>query len=617
MNFIPRTIIFLLILCLGVFVLPFYIPTLTKTLSSSYDYHFNNIVSVVGLWLGLLSFIILFHKQVKEKISRISFSGWIKTDLSTSLEKKHLYFPILFYSLIIFLLYILGANYGYGEGAYFLNRIDRLALGQIPYRDFEYAYGVLFIYFPYFINRLFGISSSIPGYSITLVLFSILGLYFFFRLVNSFHIGKKQKLFIFYGFVFCFVPYHNGLNYSLLRYLAPIISILLLFKYHDFIAPRGIGKALYLALLATLLILINFLISVEMGFAVFLSILAYLAFAICFKERLYLVTIIFILILLAGLVYLAGGLDFFLVMKSFTSGAMNWVIIPSPSICFYIVSFLFTNFILSIKLYEQKNASLICLLVFNLLMVSPAFGRCDPPHVLYNGLSVFLFPWLLLAYSNGKYFKRFTVLFFLIFVVVMNISNLLTYKESMGIVVMKKFRDNPKIVRFVTRTAMLLDKDMAKKINGFMQKEQMRADTGLLERYDRIALPFYVDKDIYLYLFNKGSYSPEFYTDLLNVGTEKQVYEKLKILQDQNHRYMIVPERYFDLNRLYSKSEKEEKQFISLLFAFPYSYHKVNESRDMLEPIYRYIIENYDQIAIVKKGYILVKRKGDANPDHK
>jgi hypothetical protein len=80
---------------------------------------------------------------------------------------------------------------------------------------------------------------------------------------------------------------------------------------------------------------------------------------------------------------------------------------------------------------------------------------------------------------------------------------------------------------------------------------------------------------------------------------------------------MVVPERYFDLNRLYSKSEKEEKQFISLLFAFPYSYQKVNESRDMLEPIYRYIIENYDQIAIVKQGYILVKRKEEAKPEPK
>ena len=611
MNFIPRTIIFLLILCLGVFILPFYIPTVTKTLSSSYDYHFNNIVSVIGLWVCLLSFIFLFHKQFKEKIARISFSGWVKTDPNDRLGKKHLYFSIIFYSIVVYLLYILGANYGYGEGAYFLNRIDRLALNQVPYRDFEYAYGVLFIYFPYFINRLFGISSSIPGYSITLVLSSILGLYLFYRLINSFHIGKKQKLIIFYSIVVCFVPYHNGLNYSLLRYIAPIISILLLFKYRDFVTPGSVVKAIYLALLATILILVIFLISIEMGFAVFLSILAYLGFSVYFKKRLHLITVISFIILLVVLAYLASGMDLFLTMKSFTSGAMNWVVIPSPSICFYIFSFLFTNFILTIKIYEQKNEALICLLVFNLLMVAPAFGRCDPPHVLYNGLSVFLFPWLLLAYLDGKYFKRFTVFFFLIFVVAMNISSLLTYKESMGIVVMKKFKDNPKIVRVVTRTAMFLDKNMAKKIDGFMQKEQMRADTGLLEKYDQIALPFYVDKDIYLYLFNKGSYSPEFYTDLLNVGTEKQVYEKLKVLQDQHHRYMVVPERYFDLNRLYSKSEKEEKRFISLLFAFPYVYKKVDESRDMLEPIYRYIIANYDQIAIVKQGYILVRRKGD------
>jgi hypothetical protein len=251
---------------------------------------------------------------------------------------------------------------------------------------------------------------------------------------------------------------------------------------------------------------------------------------------------------------------------------------------------------------------LVCLLAFNLLMLAPAFGRCDPMHILDNGLGIFIFTWALLAYLNNKYFKWYSILFLLVFLIAMNVSGLLTYKESIGITVMKKFKENPQTVGFVTKAAILLDKNKAKKINGFLQKEQSRADTNLLRQYKKIALPFYVDKEIYLYLFQQGIYSPEFYTDLLNVGTEKQVLDKLKALQDENHRYMVIPEKYFDLNRLYIKSEKEEKKFISSLFFFPFFYKKINDSRTMVEPIYKYIIDNYTPVKTVKQGYILVQR---------
>ena len=145
-------------------------------------------------------------------------------------------------------------------------------------------------------------------------------------------------------------------------------------------------------------------------------------------------------------------------------------------------------------------------------------------------------------------------------------------------------------------------------MEGFMLKQQSRADTTFMATYPKIALPFDVDPEIYLYVLHHGNYAPEFYTDLLNVGTEAQLRHKLNELMDDQHEFMVIPEKYLTLGRLYSKTNKEERKFISTLFFFPFRYNKINDSRILQEPIYRYIINNYDSIGVVKKGYVLVKR---------
>ena len=297
-------------------------------------------------------------------------------------------------------------------------------------------------------------------------------------------------------------------------------------------------------------------------------------------------------------------------MKSFGSGAMNWVVIPSPSICFYIISFILINFIFSIKLVEQQNAYWACILAFNLLMLAAAFGRCDPWHILYNGLGIFICTWAILAYINSKYFKLYSILFFLVFVIAMNFTGFLSYKENIGMAAVQKFKESPTMISFITKATVFLDQKKVNKLNEFLEKEKSQLDTNLLGQYKKVALPFYVDKSIYLYLFKKGTYAPEFYTDVLNVGNKKQILDKLKALQDEDHRYMIIPEKYFTASQLYAKSETEENKFISSLFLFPFYYHKVSDSRSEFEPIHKYIIDQYKPVKIIKQGYILVERKG-------
>ena len=150
MKFATKISLLFSVLCLGVFVLPFYFPLHNKAISASYDYHFNNFIAAIFLIITLGLSLLLFYRQFESPTITRSLSNLIDEDAGAKLSPKHLYITILLFSAVSLILFSLNANYGYGEEAYFLYRIDRLRLHQVPYRDFEYAYGVCFIYFPYF-----------------------------------------------------------------------------------------------------------------------------------------------------------------------------------------------------------------------------------------------------------------------------------------------------------------------------------------------------------------------------------------------------------------------------------------------------------------------------------
>jgi hypothetical protein len=610
MKIVARLSLLFSFLCLGVFVLPFYFPLRAKTISASYDYHFNNFIAAIFLILTLGLSILLFYRQFGSLAKTRSLLNVITENTGGKIPVRHLYISILIFSVVSLILFSLNANYNYGEEAYFLFRIDRLRLHQVPYRDFEYAYGVLFIYLPYFFDQLFGFRSSIPGYYISQVLINSIALCILFFCINHFGLSSRRKKILFYFLVCCFIPYQNGLNCSLFRYVIPIMLIYLMLKYQNRFLSFHWKKAIGFALLSALTVVFYFGISLEIAIALLAAVIAFLGYSwISEKKNEYLLSLVILSILLTGFYFLVLDSDFLHTLKSFKSGAMNWIVIPSPSICLYVIDFLIVNFILATKILNREKPVWIFPLVFNLVILAAAFGRCDPIHILDDGLTVFILAFVLFSQLPVKYFRFHVIAFLGVFVVAMNISNLLTYKESIGMVLVKKFSESPAMADVVRKTAGLLDKTKAGKMEGFMQKQQSRPDTAAMARYSKIALPFNVDPEIYLYLLHHGNYAPEFYSDLLNVGTESQLQRKLNDLKDDQHEYMVIPEKYLTLNRLYSKTYKEERKFISTLFFFPFLYHKVNDSRVFEEPIYRYIINNYDSIEVVKKGYVLVRRR--------
>lgn len=210
-----------------------------------------------------------------------------------------------------------------------------------------------------------------------------------------------------------------------------------------------------------------------------------------------------------------------------------------------------------------------------------------------------------MAFIDSKYFKIYTIAFISIFVIGMNFSGLYLYKTELSTLVARYLIQNGK-VNSLKEFAENIHYDTTI-INRYAEAINDRIDFKELNKYQKIALPFDVDKDIYLYLLKKHAFWPEYYMGYFaNTFTRDQINTKLRGLQDSNHKYMVIPE--YALNFSYNSDLVSERKLISRLFLFPYYYTKKRDSQRMYAPVYAYINNNYRPVKTIKKGFILVER---------
>lgn len=599
-------VIFTILVFLLIFVLPFYVPRRIPAVSASYDYQFNNTISVIAICLSLFIGAILFYKYFEKKIQVLRVEKIFIDNTLNQMSIKNAFILFFIHSFTVLCLYLLNANYGYSEMNYFLMRIDRLSLGQQPYKDFEYAYGVLFIYLPKLITDLFHFSTSVAGYYISFTLLNTIGIFLLHYVINSFDADKRKKAIVFFSIGVACIPLSLGMNYILARFITPIASIIFLNKIIARLENGSVGNCIYIALAAVAASLLNFSISIEVGLAVMLSIAGYLFFSAVFYKKTYHIITLFASAVLLTSIVLSLGKPHSLIIKAFAAGGNNWVVIPSPAIVLFLVSFLIVNFIFCISIVKKNIYFLTCaLLIFNIVMLAGAFGRCDPGHIFWYGLGSFIVFWMLMAFVNSRYFKIYSIAFISIFVIGMNFSGLYLFRTEFSTLLLRHF-----IVEGRTNSLKEFAEQVhydTTKINQFAETVNSNVDYKELSKYKKIALPFDVDRDIYLFLLKNRIFSPEYYTGyFLNVFTPEQINAKLEALRDPNHKYMVIPENV--LNFSYTSDIISEKKFISWLFLFPYNYSKVRDSKRMYAPVYTYIHNNYRLLKYIKKGFVLVER---------
>ncbi|MDB4904398.1 MAG: hypothetical protein JWQ63_3679 [Mucilaginibacter sp.] len=587
-----------------VFIVPLFIHPFKLTISPSTDYQFNNIIAVL-IMLILLILAQIIYLRFYGKETDFDNIGKIFNHIDNNqLKAKHLYIALAIFLVIIVIFYLIGADYGYGEANYFLLRIDRIKLGQVPYKNFEYAYGLLLLDLPVLLSKVFNIS-TVQAYYVAYAFFNCLGLYFLYYIINSFNINIKSKKYLFYSITFCCVPFCIGVNYTLSRFITPIMCLIII----DGLLKKKYKNNNYYVLIISAISFVSVMlvlsISIEVGIAIGVSIGSYFFISFLFNKDFRSLSIAIVYSSLIILFSFFFNKNLVLTLKVFASGGNNFPVIPAPAILFYIVSFLIINSIfISLVINKKIHFITFTLLLFNIAMLPGAFGRCDPGHIFWYGLCSFICMWVYLSYTNHRFYKVYRIFFILIFTIGSTLSTLFLYRGVIANTTAKFIVTHASIRNRLNKGLRMFHVN-SNSVDLYLDKKKTTNNFKRIDSCALISLPFDVDKDLYLHVLNSKRYSPEYYTGVfLNVFTPEQIAEKLTELKDKKHVYMIIPQSLYNYKPEH-QNEADANRFISALFLFPFHYDRKKYSEDLYTPVYSYLRSNYKIIEKYNNDYLI------------
>ncbi|MDR3745996.1 MAG: hypothetical protein P4K80_07705 [Acidobacteriaceae bacterium] len=385
-----------LILFVGVFAavffrLPYYFPV-PPSASASYVFQFNNRVATLIFLAGAAAFAILFRGlslQFATKDSRVSRTTALIAITSCV-------------ALGILFNWISSPDGLHGEAPYFYSRLSQLAMEKSIYRDFEFAYGPLWLYLPFWIGKLLHLS-LIHGYIVFWLVAWAIGIWVLYRLINAIEIPSPYRtvIFILFAADFAQAIWSQGINYAPIRPLLSGGLAMLVYAAHK----RGSSQSM-VAGIAVVCAAIATAISPEHGIAFMLGTILFFLVSVRQRPFGYWLSMAAMGLGFLAIVAVAQQTGIYTTLHAFSSGGYNYPILPSPGVLcelgLYLVAACVAYRIFQRKQTDSLSIYLLCICFFGM----PAcFGRCDTGHMQFGAFSALLIAALILS----KYPKIFTI----------------------------------------------------------------------------------------------------------------------------------------------------------------------------------------------------------------
>ncbi len=499
-------------------------------------------------------------------------------------------------------MYFLTARLGsFGESTYFINRIELTARGLHQYRDFEFAYGAGFIYVPLFLSHLLHL--SIPNaYYLFWILCLIAGTYFLSQVVTRIDYpgGNRNTIFtILFAFTLVSATC-AGVNYTSFRFAAaPLAGILLFNAIRDGKLRGQMLGSFFLVFFTILLLLISpeIAITFALGTSIFIFVFYWGS-----TSKIWLLIHFVTLALLALVLIFANQFQAFETLRAFSTGGMNFPIIPSLSILLFLFSLFICARIIEFAFSHgcfRKNH--ICLLFIAFPMLAPALGRCDPGHLFWNGL-VLLLLCLLWASNNQRAWVRYRFAFVSVFIVLGFVSSMYLYKGEFGRAIVNVLLSRTSGAKQIDRT---IDSFLTRHLGNRAEKLKLisQQDASL----DYVQLPSGLQGPAeapfgYFLSHNPASLKFGYYWGTLNALDSTAVARKISELSQVPHLQLMLPENFESACVV---TPEESRRMISVLFVYPYTVH-VAHSRSVYQPLCAYI----------RSHYVLTRRAGPETYDY-
>lgn len=571
-RFFLVTLIIVSLLC--IFVIPYYVPLSEQSVSMSYDVGFNNKVGIilVGFWAMLFVGFGLYRVKSFKQYAPVVFS------FTEKISSRVLYWVlgITIFSIVVLWMLVGRKTLGVLDAGYFIPHVYDLVFGKEIYVDFEYSYGPLLVYIPYWLYVLLPISVS-DGYFLCLILLQAIGVYFLYLLFSALNISCKEKKVIFILFVIIVFPYSLGLNYELFRFIFPLWGFFYLRKME-----RRTGCIWSYILMCVLLSFLILLTSPEFGIAFICTLLVYLLFSLFFSKNWYYIlpALLIIAVFWGVLMALPGYLHFLFV---FTSGGMNWPFIPCLTLIAFFISIFVISFFIGMQLHQIKDNLFI--LSFELLVFSfipAALGRCDPVHIIFNGMMVFVLSYVYIIFFCQKFKKVDLVVLILV------CSMIFPYQIRMYIPayiteIIKSHVDYmPHFVLNKLESSIYFSNKISELNENGIQNYS--SDFAEIENISMLSVN---NNGIYVHLNKEKKFVDIYYRNLGLVGNRKSLERVLDDMKSKNIDYILLPPSWDDLDNPANYSA------VNLLFCTYYPFNQIHNGNELYAELLSYIGENY------------------------
>jgi hypothetical protein len=575
----------------AIFYLPSLVP-LHPSVSDSYVFAYNNRVGI-ALLLSLVA------------IGSVWTKG-LNLQLRTTSVSQPLPLKILFYSLLAVMsgclaMYMLAGRFGgLGESSYFIDRAWLLSQGKIPYLDFEWAYGVSFLYGPIFLQHLLSIN-IVHAYYLFWIFNWLLGTLLLFTVINmvDYPTNSKRSIFILlFGTAFLAIL-TMGVNYTFLRYYCPLFFVLVVQKLFN---RSGAKSQAYAVLLAVTFTAILLLISPETAIAHAFACVCIFIFSAPSRSSRSIATFAGLLLGLAVVFWAALKTHVLDTLKANSGGADSFPISFAPHILLFFAAIFVCACYVFRQFQERRINNTFGLIAFSIPMTAAALGRCDPGHVVLNGLGIFLASMFYIS-NHRTAWKWYRAAFIVVLIILPTISGTWFYLPSLarcGFNILSESDHGSQISRSLTYLGRKYIEDFASPA-----KRAKREKT--LENAQHMGVPKTIDfSRIYptwhgtflaplgykpnglgTYLSNQIDYGH--FEGLENANTVDAIHIKLTEIKSHPEKALLLPDRFENSCQV---NIPAERQMMSVVFAFPY-FGKAVHPESVRQPICSYIFARY------------------------
>ncbi len=376
-----------LLAALLIFVLPLFVPMRPiQTESASYNAGFNNTVAVlaaVGLSVAVL--LGLWRSSLLRRASKALASGPGTADRQR-LSRPFIATVIAASTAVLALCsWLVAASHlrYLGDAGYIIEQATvRQTTGRTLYTQLEFAYGPLLLFPEIWLSELLH-GSITAAYYIVFVVESALGLGLVAFVLNELPIrGSLRRAGLILLAVGAVTP-HLGLNYTYLRFAGSFAVLLW--------ATRS-GSVWRCAAFLAAGELLEVFISPEQGLALAVGISVFALWRAWDDGPQWLIAGAAPLGILA-VTLLTLGRSYLRMAATFSRGALNLPVGPYPHLLVYLFALVWLVPVGVVSLLRADKAArprLMGMYALNLAFVPAALGRCDPLHVLFDGLGVLL-----------------------------------------------------------------------------------------------------------------------------------------------------------------------------------------------------------------------------------